>query len=569
MYQTNAESGIRSIAARCLTVGAYHLAVRPMGISKKLNPSDPVTTTKANLPLVRSTSFAVTLACLVMAGCAVGPDFKKPAAPDVARYTDHALSNTATSANVSGGEAQRFTNGADIPGDWWTLFHSAPLNALIEQSLKSNADLKAAQAALLVASETTKAGRGAFYPSVSGSFSSSREKDPPGSLAPVPSNNAYRYDLFTPQLSISYAPDIFGLNRRTVESLQAQQQAVRFQTIATQVTLSTNVVAAVVQEASLQAQVDATRQLVDINTHMLKILQYQLSKGYVGRLDVAAQESQLAQVVTTLPPLIKQLAQQKDLLAVLVGQFPNQAPAGQFDLATLQLPLDLPVSLPSKLVAQRPDVLQAEANMHAASAQIGVATANRLPNIALTADVGSTALAMGQVFKSGTGFWNIGAAITAPIFQGGTLMHQERAAKAAYVEAAEQYRSTVLTAFQNVADTLTALEQDADGLKAAAHAADAASVTLDLSQRQWKAGYANYLSLLSAEQGYQQARITLVQAQANRFADTAALFQALGGGWWNRADSAEADSNQRSIHQAGVNQINSGSANSMQVKNEK
>jgi len=214
-------------------------------------------------------------------------------------------------------------------------------------------------------------------------------------------------------------------------------------------------------------------------------------------------------------------------------------------------------------------VLQAEANMHAASAQIGVATANRLPNIALTADVGSTALAMGQVFKSGTGFWNIGAAITAPIFQGGTLMHQERAAKAAYVEAAEQYRSTVLTAFQNVADTLTALEQDADGLKAAAHAADAASVTLDLSQRQWKAGYANYLSLLSAEQGYQQARITLVQAQANRFADTAALFQALGGGWWNRADSAEADSNQRGIHQTGVNQINSGSANSMQVKNEK
>jgi len=528
-----------------------------MGISRKSDIHDSVAIS------------AAALCCLLIAGCTVGPNFRQPAAPSVSAYTDHPLTNTTTTKNVPGGEEQHFATGADIPGDWWTLFHSAPLNALIEQSLKHNADLKAAQAALLVASETTKAGRGAFYPSVSGSFSASREKDPPGSLAPVPSNNAYRYDLFTPQLSISYAPDIFGLNRRTLESLKAQEQAVRFQTIATQITLSTNVVAAVVQEAALQAQVDATRQLVDINTHMLKILQYQLSKGYVGRLDVAAQESQLAQVVATLPPLIKQLAQQKDALAVLVGEFPNQLTAGNVDLAGLQLPEDLPVSLPSTLVAQRPDVRQAESNMHAASAQIGVAIANRLPNIALTADVGSTGLAMSQVFKSGTGFWNIGSAITAPIFQGGTLLHQERAARAAYVEAAEQYRSTVLTAFQNVADTLTALEKDADGLKASAHAADAAKVTLDLSQRQWKAGYANYLSLLTAEQGYQQARINLVQAQANRFADTAALFQALGGGWWNRADLTDANSTNAGLHQTSANPINQSSADSMQVKNEK
>jgi NodT family efflux transporter outer membrane factor (OMF) lipoprotein len=196
----------------------------------------------------------------------------------------------------------------------------------------------------------------------------------------------------------------------------------------------------------------------------------------------------------------------------------------------------LPVSLPSVLVAQRPDVLQAEANMHAASAQIGIAKANRLPNIALTANAGSSALAIGQVFKSGTGFWGLGADLTAPIFQGGALLHQERAAKAAYVQAAEQYRSTVLSAFQSVADTLTALDQDAEGLKAAAAAADAAKRTLDLSQRQLQAGYANELSLLSAEQSYQQALISLIQAQANRYADTAALFQALGGGWWNRAE---------------------------------
>jgi NodT family efflux transporter outer membrane factor (OMF) lipoprotein len=309
--------------------------------------------------------------------------------------------------------------------------------------------------------------------------------------------------------------------------------------IATQITLSTNMVAAVVQYASLQAQVDATQELVGVNKRMVEILRYQLAKGYAAGLDLAAQEAQLAQVETTLPPLLKQLTQQQHLVAVLTGRFPNQASAEKFELVHLQLPQELPVSLPSELVAQRPDVLQAEANMHAASAQVGVAAANRLPNIVLTANAGSTALAMSQVFKSGTGFWNLGASLTAPIFQGGTLLHQERAAKAAYVEAAEQYRSTVLTAFQNVADTLTALEQDAEGLKTAAAAADAAKVTLDISQRQWQSGYASYLSLLSAEQAYQQARIGLIQAQASRYADTAALFQALGGGWWKRAELSQ------------------------------
>jgi NodT family efflux transporter outer membrane factor (OMF) lipoprotein len=493
-------------------------------------------------PPSRALRLPAALALLLIAGCTVGPDFKKPAAPDVSGYTARPLSTTVASDNVAGGEAQRFASGSDIPGDWWTLFRSRPLNALIEQSLAGNPDLKAAQAALSVARENTLAGRGAYYPSVTAGVSASREQDPPGALAPVPSNNAFLYNLFTPQVSVSYAPDVFGLNRRTVESLKAQEQAVRYQMIAAQITLSANVVAAAVQEASLQAQVDATRQLIDINTHMLQILRYQLAKGYVGRLDVAAQESQLAQVAATLPSLIKQLDQQHNLLAVLAGHFPSQAPAEKFELSNLQLPQELPLSLPSELVAQRPDVLQAEANLHAASAQIGIATANRLPNIALTANAGSTALAIGQLFKSGTGFWNLGAAITAPIFQGGTLLHQQRAAKAAYVQAAEQYRSTVLTAFQNVADTLTALEQDAEGLKAAARAADAAKVTLDLSQRQWKDGYASYLSLLSAEQADQQAQIALVQAQANRYADTAALFQALGGGWWHRADLIKADS---------------------------
>src|SRR6202035_3525942 len=229
-----------------------------------------------------------------------------------------------------------------------------------------------------------------------------------------------------------------------------------------------------------------------------------------------------------------QQAQLRDLLAVLAGRFPNQAPADKFDLSTLQLPQDLPVSLPSSLVSQRPDVRQAEANLHDASAKIGIAIANRLPNIVLTANAGSTAAAMDQLFTSGTGFWGLGANATAPIFQGGTLLHQERAAKASYTQAAEQYRSTVLTAFQNVADTLTALEQDAEALKAAAAAAEAAHATLMMSQRQLRDGYSGYLPVLTAEQADQQAQINLVQAQASRYADTAALFQALGGGWWHR-----------------------------------
>ena len=477
------------------------------------------------------------LTWLCMSGCAVGPNFKRPAAPDVSDYTAAPLLTTAAS-NVAGGQAQRFAKGADIAADWWTLFHSKPLNELIEQSLANNPDLKAAHAALLVARENVLAQRGAYYPSVAANFSASRQRQS-GQIAPALNSNQFLYNLFTPQVSVSYVPDVFGLNRRTVESLQAQEQEVRFQMLATYTTLTANVVVTAIQLAALQVQIDATHELLDLNSNMLQILQYQFDKGYANRLDVAAQESQLAQIAATLPPLVKQVAQQRDLLAVLAGRYPNQAPAEKFELATLQLPEDLPVSLPSQLVEQRPDVLQAEANLHDASAKIGIAIANRLPNFVLTANTGSTAAAVDQLFTTGTGFWSVGAAATAPLFQGGTLLHHERAAKAAYTQAAEQYRSTVLTALQNVADTLSALEQDAEAVKADAAAADAAKVTLELAQRQLQDGYASYLSLLNAEQSYQQARINLVQAQASRYADTAALFQALGGGWWHRADLAQ------------------------------
>jgi NodT family efflux transporter outer membrane factor (OMF) lipoprotein len=475
------------------------------------------------------------LTLLMAAGCAVGPNFKKPPAPNVPGYTPAPPATTSSSPSVAGGEAQTFAQGHDIPGDWWTLFHSKPLNDLIERSLKNNPDLKSAQAALLVARENTLAQRGFYYPSVGAGFSALRAKSS-SNVSPVTNTTALNYSFYTPQVSVSFVPDVFGLNRRTVESLKAQQEQARFALAATNITLSSNVVGTAIQEASLRAQVDATQQLIEINTNMLHILQHQFVKGYVGRLDVAAQEAQLAQVVATLPPLLKQLAQQRDLLAALSGGFPSEELTEKFELSSLQLPQDLPLSLPSQFVEQRPDVRQAEENLHSASALIGVARANRLPSFALTADAGSMAVVLGHLFTDSTGFWDVGAGVTQPIFQGGTLMHRERAARAAYVQAAEQYRSTVLTAFENVADTLHALEQDADALKAAVAARDAAKVTLDLTTKQMQVGYVNYLALLNAEQSYQQTVINLVQAQANRYADTAALFQALGGGWWNRPD---------------------------------
>jgi NodT family efflux transporter outer membrane factor (OMF) lipoprotein len=471
----------------------------------------------------------------LLTSCAVGPNFKKPAPPPVHDYTPNPVSTTTSSTNVTGGEAQRFVSREDIAGDWWTLFHSKQLNDLIERSLKANPNLKAAQAALIVARENALAQKGSYYPSVSGSFSAARQKTA-ADIAPVPNNNALYFDLYTPQVTVSYTPDVFGLNRRTVESLNAQAEQARFAWVAADISLSANVVAAAIQEAALREQIDATRRLVKINTNMLGILRAQFSKGYAGRLEVAAQEAQLAQVGATLAPLLKQLAQERDLLAVLSGAYPSESLPEEFELSTLQLPRDLPLSLPSQLVAQRPDVRQAEENLHAASAEIGIAEANRLPNFMLSADVGSMALEAGQLFSSGTGFWTLAGSVTQPIFEGGTLLHRQRAAKAAYTQAAEQYRAAVLTAFQNVADTLNALEQDADALKAAAGSRDAAKITLDLAQRQWQSGYASYLSLLSAEQAYNQAEISLIQAQANRYADTAALFQALGGGWWNRAE---------------------------------
>jgi len=425
----------------------------------------------------------------------------------------------------------------DIPGQWWTLFHSKPLNRVIEQALKANPDLEAAQAALRGAWENVYAQQGTLFPSVAASFIPTRQKTS-GSLSSATSNNSYIYSLHTAQVTVTYTLDVFGGTRRQIEALKAQADDQRFQLEAAYLTLTSNVVAAAIQEAALRGQIGTTRQLIEIQSHSLELLKRQNALGQVATADVVAQEAALAQAQATLPPLEKQLAQQRDLLARLIGRFPIETLAEKFDLSSLELPQELPVSLPAKLVEQRPDVRSAEEQLHAASAEIGVSIANRLPNITLSGDLGTSALAIAQMFAPGTGFWGLAADMTQPIFQGGTLLHRQRAAEAAYAQAAAQYRSTVLTAFQNLADALHAIQSDADALKAAVAAEQAAGKSLAIARRTLELGNISYLALLNAEQTYLQTAINLVQARANRYADTAALFEALGGGWWNRTDVA-------------------------------
>ena len=474
-------------------------------------------------------------AVVLLAGCAVGPDFRRPGTPSVERYTPQSLPLHTASVEIKGGEAQRFVQGMDIPGQWWALFRSKPLDDLIEQALKANPDLEAAQASLRGAWENVYAQQGSFFPSVEASFNPTRQKTAATLSSPLASGSNI-YSLHTAQVAVSYSPDIFGGNRRELESLKAQADWQRFQLEAAYLTLTSNVVAAAVQEAALRGQMAATNLIIETQSKSLELMQRQYALGQVATADVAAQEAALAQAQAMLPPLEKQLAQQRDLLSRLVGRFPSDALLEKFELSKLQLPLDLPVSLPSKLVAQRPDVRSAEELLHAASAEIGVNIANRLPNITLSANLGSSAAAIGQLFTSGSGFWGLGANLAQPIFQGGTLLHRQRAAEAAYDQAAAQYRGVVLTAFQNVADTLHAIQSDADALKSAVAAERAAAKSLDIVRHQLELGDIGYLALLNAEQTYQQTMINLVQALANRYSDAAALFQALGGGWWNRSD---------------------------------
>jgi len=477
---------------------------------------------------------AVTLVC----GCAVGPNFRRPAAPTVDSYTRPSLFSTTASVDAAAGNAQRLAHGQDLPHDWWTLFQSPALNTLVERTLRASPTLVAAQQSLRQAMALVAAQRGLYYPSVQGSFSPSYQKTS-ATLAPPLNSAQLRYTLYTAQVTVGFAPDVFGGNRRQVEALLGQAEAQGFQLHAAYATLTSNVVAAAVQEASLRAQISATREIIAISTRSVELVRRQFELGAVAGLEVAAQETALAQVEQTLPPLRRQLEQNRNLLTVLAGRLPSDDLEETFELASLQLPTDLPVGLPSRLVDQRPDVRAAEAQLHATSAQIGVAVANQLPQFTITGAYGGSSTSIASMFANGNPFWTIAGNVAQSIFDFGTLLYRRRAAEAAFEQAAAQYRSTVLTAFQNVADALYALQADAESLKATVAAEGAAKRTLDITLKQQQFGAVNYLALLSAQQAYQQTLIARVQAQANRFSDTAALFQALGGGWWSRPGMAQ------------------------------
>jgi NodT family efflux transporter outer membrane factor (OMF) lipoprotein len=492
------------------------------------------------LGLIGAASYLLAIA-IALTGCAVGPDFERPRAPDVRGYTPEALPGQTTATDVKGGEAQRFVQGLDIPGQWWTLFRSEALNSLVEQALENNPTLPAAEAALRQAWENFYAEQGAFFPTVTAGFSPSRNKTATGAVSPASATGKPWFTLYTAQVTVGYMPDVFGGTRRQVESLMATAKFQRYQLEAAYLTLTSNVVAAAVQEVSLRGQIAATEEIIKIESASLDILRKQFQLGQVAGLDVAAVEATLAQAQATLPPLQKQLAVQRDLLTALIGRFPSQQPAEKFELASLHLPPELPVSLPSKLVEQRPDVQSAEAQLHAASASIGVAVAARLPQFTLTPSAGLASNQIDTMFMTpGTAFWTLVGTVTQTVFDAGTLLHKERAAVAAFDEAAAMYRSTVITALQNVADALHAVQSDAETLKAAVAAESAAFKSLEIARRQLQLGAISYLGLLTAQTTYQTALIALVQAQAARYADTAALFQALGGGWWNREDVAPA-----------------------------
>lgn len=471
--------------------------------------------------------WATVLTLAGLSGCAVGPDFHPPAAPAVTGYSqpDLPLPAATASAATTGGVAQQFAGGLPVPAQWWTQFGSAPLNAVVARALKASPDLQSAQAALRAANELVLAQQGSYFPAVGLSLMPTRQK-----TTEAAGQDPSVFNLHTAQVNVSYALDATG-NTRQVESIEAQAALQRYQLQATELALVSNVVVAAVQEASLRAQIEATEVVVDLQRQLLTLLQHQYRLGDIADAAIAAQEAAMAQTEAGLPPLQKALAQQRDRLIALTGGFPSEGLPERFDLAQLQLPQQLPVSLPSRLVRQRPDVMAAEAQLHTASAAVGIATANMLPQFNLSASFGSAADGIGGLFTSGTGLWSIAAGLTQPLFAGGMLLHKKRASEALLEQADAQYRGAVILAFQNVADSLLALQYDAQTLRVQLQAERAAARSLAISKKSVQLGATNPQTLLLAQQLYQQALISLVQAQAARFADTAALFQALGGSW--------------------------------------
>ena len=477
----------------------------------------------------RSKAAIASLALCLVAGCNVGPKYNPPTAPAVTAYTPQPQpAATESSAGVAG-QAQHFDSAASIPAQWWTVFHSPELNSMMQQALANSPTLVQAAARLREAQEELNARTGATkYPTVTGDASVEGEQLNLAAYG-IPFPNPSPFALLNGSVAVSYALDIFGANRRAIEGLGAERDYENWQLEGARLMLAGNVVSAAIRQAELRKQIDLTKQLLAVEQHELAITAERNRDGGTSNTDVEGRKTTVAQLEATIPPLEAQLDVVNHQLAVLMGKTPAEAQIPELSLDALELPQDLPLSLPSALVRQRPDIRAAESLIHQASANVGVATANLYPQIVLSGSGG----ALGTSFVSGGDVWNVASSLTQPIYNGGALRAEKRKADAAYQEANSVYRQTVLQAFEQVADTLTSIDHDAATLKARSDVAADADASYRIAQGRYQAGGISELVLLEAERQQLQAELDRTGAAAARFSDSATLFEALGGGWWN------------------------------------
>lgn len=464
---------------------------------------------------------------MAMSACTVGPDFSRPPTPSQSGYTD----NPATTTVAAQGQAQLFLPGAEVARDWWRLFKSGSLDAVVRQATANNQTLQAAEASLRQSQDTLMAGHGIFYPHLDLHAGATRERNAP--LQQGLTTGGTIFNVVTLSGTISYTLDVFGGQRRTVEGLQAEVDYQTWLTHAAYLTLTANVVNTAIARAGYIAQRRATEQLIALQKQQLRTTEVQVRSGTAPYSAVLSLRSLIASNEALLPALEQKISQAEHLLATLEGVAPTDVSLPNIELTGLSLPTDLPVSLPSRLVRQRPDILSAEAQLHRASANIGVATAAMFPSFNLTGTYGTAGSNLGSLFASAGRFWSVGPSIDVPLFQGGSLWFGRKAAIDAYEQAAANYRQTVLESFAQVADALKALEFDAQALQKQTEAQATAEEALRLLQANYRSGLVTYLDLLAADVQLHQVNIAYLQALAQRHQDTVGLFVALGGGWWN------------------------------------
>jgi NodT family efflux transporter outer membrane factor (OMF) lipoprotein len=478
------------------------------------------------------------IACFAieLSGCMLGPDFHAPSPPKAKSYTPTPLPLKTQVSKQSGeaGRVQRFIMNKEIPAQWWYLFHSPQINQLVQTGLINSPTMAAAQAALQQANENLNAQIGStLWPQVTAGLTGARQKLSGTSFGESSGNTQSNlFNLFNASVSVSYNLDLFGQLRRQVEGSRATVDYQQYELQAAHLTLTSNIVTTTFSITGLTEQIRATEAIIQEQTKTLHIVEKQFELGGVSRSDLLSQQALLAQTKATLPPLQQSVMQNKHALAVLIGKLPSEA---QFDLPhfnKITLPHDLPIGLPSQLVQQRPDIKAAEALLHVASANIGVATANLFPSVTLTGGYGWQNTVLSSLINPSNTIWNGMTSVSQSIWNGGSLMAQKRAAIFAYDQAYAQYRQTVLQAFQNVADVLRALQHDAESLAYLQQQETSAKESWLLTKTQYEMGGNSYLNLLVAEKTYHQAMIARISAQTIRYQDTAALFQALGGGWW-------------------------------------